>query len=602
MGQKESHAARRQRPVRSQLMRERAWWLFLVVMAPIVCVYLFGPAAFNAGPVFNGIGLSAVAAIVVGVRLHRPSTKAAWYLIALGLALFVTGDVFAYNYQRFFGRSLPFPSIADVPYLAVFPAIIAGLLLLIRRRNRGGDRASLIDSLIIATGLGLLSWVFLMAPYAHDASLSTPAKLTSLAYPLMDLVMLSVAVRLAVSGGNRGRSYYLTVTSICALFATDTTYGWLQLHGIYQPGGLLDGGWMVFYLLLGAAALHPSMAVADGTAAPTRLTRPRLAVLTLATFVAPLAGLLGPTKTSDRIVIAGSAIVLFSLVLLRMVDVVQRQEAATAREEALQRTADQLRELDRLKDHFIATVSHELRTPLTSIHGYLGLVLEGDAGELDDDQRKFLSIAVRNTDRLRRLVDDLLLVSELDAHTLELDLENVDLRSLAQESLESARPQAEASGISLEFSEQAPRLRLTGDRMRLGQLFDNVISNALKFTPRGGTVSVRIAKSNGHAVLEVEDTGIGVAADEQEHLFERFFRTRAANEKAIQGTGLGLSICQAIARAHGGLIEVSSEEHVGTIFRVALPAIVPHSRDGSTDSAASEAVAQPPGRAESQSS
>ena len=573
MGQKEPHAARRQLPVRSELVRARAWWLFLVVMAPIVSLYLFGPAAFNAGPVFNGIGMSAVAAIVVGVRLHRPSTKAAWYLIALGLALFVTGDVFAYNYQRFFGRSIPFPSIADVFYLAVFPTIIVGLLLLIRRRNRGGDRASLIDSLIIATGLGLLSWVFLMAPYAHDASLSTSAKLTSLAYPLMDLVMLSVAVRLAVSGGNRGRSYYLTVMSICALFATDTTYGWLQLHGIYQPGGSLDGGWMVFYLLLGAAALHPSMAVADGSAAPTRLTRPRLAVLTLATFVAPLAGLLGPTKTSDRIVIAGSAIVLFSLVLLRMVDVLQRHEAATAREEALQRTADQLRELDRLKDHFIATVSHELRTPLTSIHGYLGLVLEDEAAELEVDQRKFLSIAVRNTDRLRRLVDDLLLVSELDAHTLELDLENVDLRALAQESLESARPQAEASGISLDFSEKTPLLRLTGDRMRLGQLLDNMISNALKFTPRGGTVSVRIARSNGHAVLEVEDTGIGIAADEQEHLFERFFRTRAADEKAIQGTGLGLSISQAIARAHGGLIEVSSEENVGTIFRVALPVV-----------------------------
>jgi signal transduction histidine kinase len=208
---------------------------------------------------------------------------------------------------------------------------------------------------------------------------------------------------------------------------------------------------------------------------------------------------------------------------------------------------------------------------LTSIHGYLGLVLEGEPGELDDEQRKFLSIAGRNTDRLRRLVDDLLLVSELDAHKLELDLEDFDLGSLAEESLESARPQAEASGISLEFSEKSP-LRLTGDRMRLGQLLDNVISNALKFTPRGGSVSVRMTRSNDHVVLEIEDTGIGIAADEQKHLFDRFFRTRAADEKAIQGTGLGLSISQAIARAHGGLIEVSSRENVGTIFRVALPA------------------------------
>jgi len=552
-------------------MRARAWWVFLLVMAPLVGLYLFGPAEFNTGPVFNGIGLSAVAAIVVGVRLNRPSTPGAWYLVALGLALFIAGDVLFYNYERFFGRPLPFPSIADVLYLGFFPAIVTGLLLLIRRRNRGRDWSSLIDSLIIATALGLLSWVFLMAPYAHDARLSTLAKLTSLAYPLMDLLMLSVALRLAVSGGNKGRSYYLTVMSIGVLFATDTAYAWLQLHGAYQRGGLLDGGWIAFYLLLGAAALHPSMAVADGAAEPTRLTRPRLVVLALATFVAPVTGLLGPTARSDRFVIAGSAIALFSLVLLRMVDLVRRQEAAAARERALQKLTDRLRELDHLKDQFVATVSHELRTPLTSIHGYLELVLEGEAGELADEQRQFLSVAGRNTERLRRLVDDLLLISELDAGEVKFEFDSLDLRSLAQESLESARPEAEARGISLEFSAKSP-IRLIGDRVRLARLLDNVISNALTVTARGGSVSVRMTQSNGSAVLEVEDTGIGIAADEQKHLFDRFFRTRAACERAIQGTGLGLSISQAIAQAHGGLIEVTSQENVGTTFRVALPA------------------------------
>jgi signal transduction histidine kinase len=552
-------------------MRERAWWLFLVVMAPIVGLYLFGPEAFNHGLVFNGIGLSAVVAILVGVRMHRPSATRPWYLFAAGQALFVAGDVLAYNYERFFGRPLPFPSIADVFYLAVFPCIVAGLLLLIRRRNIGRDKASLIDSLIIAIGLGLLSWVFLIAPYAHDGSLSTPAKLTSMAYPLMDLLVLSVAVRLAVSRGNRGRSYYLTTTSIAALFASDAVYGWLQLHGGYQTGGLLDGGWIAFYLLWGAAALHPSMAVADQEAKPTPLTRTRLLVLTLATFVAPLTGLLGRTTTSDRIVIAGSAIVLFGLVLLRMVELVQKQEAAGARELALQETTDRLRHLDRLKDQFIATVSHELRTPLTSIHGYMDLLIEGEAGELTGEQRRFLSIAERNTDRLRRLVDDLLLVSELDAGKLRLELGNFDLRALAHESLESARPQAEAGGITLEFPAESP-LHLTGDRMRLGQLLDNVISNAVKFTPHGGRVSVRTRRSNGSAVLEVEDTGMGIPAGEQEHLFDRFFRTQAAEENAIQGSGLGLSISQAIAQAHGGLIEVTSEENAGATFRVVFPA------------------------------
>ena len=204
--------------------------------------------------------------------------------------------------------------------------------------------------------------------------------------------------------------------------------------------------------------------------------------------------------------IAGSAIVLFGLVLLRMVGLVQRQEAAGAREQALQETTDRLLHLDRLKDQFIATVSHELPTPLTSIHGYLDLLIEGEAGKLTDEQRQFLSVAERNTDRLRRLVDDLLVVSELDAGKLGLELGSLDLSALAHESLESAPPQADARGITLEFRPESP-VRLTGDRVRLGQLLDNVITNAVKFTPHGGSVSVRTSRSNGSAVLEVEERG-----------------------------------------------------------------------------------------------
>jgi signal transduction histidine kinase len=550
-------------------MRERAWWLFLLAMAPIVGLYLFGPVAFNQGPVFNGIGLSGVAAIIAGVRLHRPSSKAAWYLIALGLAFFVGGDVLAYNYERLFEHALPFPSIADLSYLAVFPATVAGLLLLIRRRTRGGDRASLIDTLIIGTGVGVLSWVFLMAPYAH-ADLSLPSKLTSLAYPLVDLLLLAVAVRLAFSRGNKSRSCYLTVIAIGVLFATDATYGWLQLHGGYQTGGLLDGGWIAFYLLLGAAALHPSMAVAEGAAAPTRLTRPRLVVLALATFVAPVTGVLAQTKGGDRVVTATASVVLFCLVLLRMVDLVQRQQTTAARARELEKTTARLLELDQLKDRFVATVSHELRTPLTSIHGYLDLALEADGAELGVEPRQFLSIASRNTDRLRRLVEDLLLVSELDSGEHAFEFEAVDCRDLARQSVESARPVALAAGISLELSAESA-MRLTGDRVRLAQMLDNVIANALKFTSRGGSVSVRVMRSNGSAVLEVEDTGMGIALDEQKHLFDRFFRGRVAGDRAIQGTGLGLSISQSIAQAHGGLIEVTSEENVGSTFRVALP-------------------------------
>jgi len=119
---------------------------------------------------------------VAGVRIHKPETRWAWYLIALGQALFVTGDVLAYNYRAIFATALPFPSIADPFYLAVYPVTVAGLLVMIRHRNPGRDWASLIDSLILTIGLALLSWVFLIAPYAHDATLHVGTKLVSIAY------------------------------------------------------------------------------------------------------------------------------------------------------------------------------------------------------------------------------------------------------------------------------------------------------------------------------------------------------------------------------------------------------------------------------------
>jgi signal transduction histidine kinase len=281
--------------------------------------------------------------------------------------------------------------------------------------------------------------------------------------------------------------------------------------------------------------------------------------------------LFGTMTQSDRIVIAASSIVLFSLVLVRMIGLVRRQEAATAGERELQKTTDRLRQLDRQKDQFITTVSHELRTPLTSIHGYVNLLVEDEGEALPEERRRFLSIIERNTKRLRHLVDDLLLISELDAGKLKLKLNKFDLLALTRESVESARPTAEAGDITLDVAPGSP-LELTGDRLRLGQLLDNVISNALKFTPRGGSVSIRTSRTNGSAFVEVEDTGVGIAADDLRHLFERFYRTEGAEASAVQGTGLGLAISQAIAEAHGGLIDVTSKENVGTTFRIALPA------------------------------
>ena len=148
------------------------WAVYLVAVAVLTAGYLVahftGPHWLNSGPVYNVIGSSAVVALIVGARRNAPSRRLPWYLFALGQAFFVTGDVLSYNYQRIFGTALPFPSIADGFYLAFYPLLVAGLLLLIRERPTSRDRASLIDALILTIGIGVLSWVFLMAPYTHD--------------------------------------------------------------------------------------------------------------------------------------------------------------------------------------------------------------------------------------------------------------------------------------------------------------------------------------------------------------------------------------------------------------------------------------------------
>src|SRR5713226_8665572 len=169
-----------------------------------------------------------------------------------------------------------------------------------------------------------------------------------------------------------------------------------------------------------------------------------------------------------------------------------------------------------------------------------------------------------------RLVGDLLFVAQVEAGKLTLERRELELDALVAESVEAAGPLAAQRRVA-HGSETELEGALSGDPARLAQLVDNLISNAIKFTPAGGRVVVRLASSNGSAVLEVEATGMGISAQEQERLFERFYRTRSAGEKAIQGTGLGLSIAQAIAQAHGGHIGVTSEEGVGTTFHVELP-------------------------------
>jgi signal transduction histidine kinase len=259
-----------------------------------------------------------------------------------------------------------------------------------------------------------------------------------------------------------------------------------------------------------------------------------------------------------------TVVAITGLMIQRLVDEARRRAAL------LEEQTERLLELDRLKDQFIATASHELRTPLTSLSGYLEMSLDPAEGPLSPARETHLRIVQRNADRLAVLVEQLLFLARADSHPLELDRRPVDLGAILNEAAETAHPAASAKNIALSIEARPPRQALA-DRLQLLRVVDNLVTNAIKFTPDGGAVRLAARGNGSKAILEVTDTGVGIRPSEQPDLFNRFFRGTDAIEEAIPGSGLGLAISQVIAEAHGSTIQFESSYGTGSTFSLALP-------------------------------
>lgn len=250
----------------------------------------------------------------------------------------------------------------------------------------------------------------------------------------------------------------------------------------------------------------------------------------------------------------------------------EQADSLTRASAQLAQQNERLLELDRLKDAFIATASHELRTPLTSISGYLDMSLDPADGPLSPTLERNLRIVQRNTDRLTALVDQLLFLARADSHPLEVDRQPVDLEEILSEAADTSRPAARAKDIALGV-EAEPHQCVLADRHQLLRVVDNLVTNAIKFTPEGGSVRLAAHTEGATATLEVTDTGVGIPLSDQRELFKRFFRGTNSIENATPGSGLGLAISQVIAEAHGAEIEVESAAGDGATFRLALPLV-----------------------------
>jgi diguanylate cyclase (GGDEF)-like protein/PAS domain S-box-containing protein len=310
---------------------------YLVWLSVLLAVYYGRPGLqVEAGSLFD---LSGGLAIVAGVVINRPARKAPWLLLAAANLTFAVGQISFLVLTEVSGVKVPFPSIADVFYLATYPLYAAGMLIFIWSRTPDRDRRSLIDALTLTVGLALLSWIYLILPYVHNPQLSWLHKSVAIAYPLGDVLVLAMIARLIVPGTARSRSVQLLTLGTVGLLASDLVYGLEQLHGSFRAGSVIDLGWAVFYGAWGAAALHPSM---------TELTQPvdrlpavtspiRLTVLMLASFIAPavlfLQSLTG--RNRDDSVIAVFSALLYLLVLSRLWEVAASHRRFQRRERAL---------------------------------------------------------------------------------------------------------------------------------------------------------------------------------------------------------------------------------------------------------------------------
>lgn len=492
-------------------------------------------------PFYLAVSLSAAVAIVVGVLRHRPERRLPWILFAASQIVYFAADCTFYTYHDIL-HDARYPAPADALYLAHYPFLALGLVLLGNRR-----RSSLLDTLILGTAFALLAWILLMDPYVHPSAGSLLLRLTSLAYPVMDLMVLVAALRLAGVDVRVPAMAYLS-GALLFLFFSDFAYAWLQVKGKYAgPGDFLDATWMTYYLLFGAAALSPSMRrLSDAKPVPrVRLGPVRIALLTAAAVTPPVAAIV--EDASDKPVqvyaIAVASIVVFALVIARLSAVASAQR----REQS---------ERERLLGRVVEAADHERTRVATNIDdgaiqklSALALRLDvltaqlarGDAGEAAVSARRIREELTDELEALRRLIRN-------------LRPPVIDERGLAH-ALREGADRIVDGGVAVHVDAEidvplAPEVETVLYRIAR-EAFLNVHAHA-----QARRVDVTLSQRADDIVFSIRDDGRGFDGS-------AYTRDPAAFP--------GLSSMDDLARSLDGVLRVVSGRGAGTEVRATLP-------------------------------
>lgn len=551
--------------------------VYLAVVAVSTLAFVRLPAGGTAQAwLFVGVHASLVVAIAAGTLRYRPPHAGTWWLILAGQAVDVAANVVWYLGPVVAGWTLSFPSVADALQLSADAILAVGLWRLALLRAALALRSQVIDVLVVTLSVGAVVWLYLMAPYALDATLPLGTRLIALDDPTFDVVLVAILATLLVLPGVRPPAFWLLTGGLVATLAADVHYATESLAGTFTYGEHWFVLWLALYGLFGAAVLHPSM---------VRLTEPtgsvqeddpgrwRFWAMPAVLSVGLLALALHEYTEGrfDQIPVPIALTVAALLVASRhrqlTAELVERERVQSS----LEAGRDAALEASRAKSDFLATMSHEIRTPMNAVIGMTGLL---EDTELDDEQHRYVTGIRSAGETLLSLINDILDFSKIEAGRVELEEVEFDIQRLVEEVADLFTPAAADHGVAIySFVQPAvPRL-VRGDAGRLRQVLVNVVSNAVKFTPEGKII-IRVSRAAGRSrpgrqplLLEVADTGVGIPAEAQERIFEAFTQADASDSRRHGGTGLGLAISARLIELLGGHIDLASTPGVGTTFR-----------------------------------
>jgi diguanylate cyclase (GGDEF)-like protein/PAS domain S-box-containing protein len=379
-------------------LRPYVAWTYVALNLPLVAAVFCFPKEHVY--LWGLLGIGSAMAIVFGILRNRPAHRSAWVVIAMGVMTFAAGDITYDVLTEFMHEVNPYPSLADVFYLATYVFLATGLILMVRSRRHGnGEGGAALDALIVTAGLGALSWIYLIQPYVHAIDMGMLSKLTSIAYPLGDILLLAVLVRLLFGGGTRGTSVRLLAAGAVGVLGADCIYGWIQLHGNWKVGGPTDLGWVLFYVCWGAAALHPAMR--DLTRRqpwrPRHLSPVTLTLLSASALVAPLALVCRDVVhvPSDGGILASVSLVVFVLVIIRLVGLARTQADDARRQQTLRAFSENLVSASDRADVWSAGVDAIMNIGADEVVGCIVTLLEsGDVRIVAATWTEFIGASV----------------------------------------------------------------------------------------------------------------------------------------------------------------------------------------------------------------